>query len=81
LKDIVLLVFNNGFENVKLFCFVVNKVVDVAFKFVIWVVWPFINPNNDVLVEFKFVIWVVWPLIKPNNDVDVADKLFIFNAE
>ena len=28
----------------------------VKFKFVICVVWPFINPNNDDDVEFKLFI-------------------------
>ena len=50
----------------------------LVFKFVICVVWPFINPNNDVDVEFKFVICVVWPFINPNNDDDVEFKFVIW---
>ena len=34
-NDTVFDVFKKGFENVKLFCFVVNIVVDVAFKLLI----------------------------------------------
>ncbi len=41
-----------------------NK-VGVVFKFDNWVVWPFINPNNEVDVEFNFAIGVVWLLIHP----------------
>ena len=71
-KEIELDVFKNGSENIKLFCFVVNSVLALIFKFVICVVWPFIKPNNDDDDEFKFVIWVVWPFIKPNKLVLVA---------
>ena len=35
-----------------------NVVVDVVFKFVIWVVCPFIKPNNVFDVVFKFDICV-----------------------
>ncbi len=31
-----------------------NIIVDVEFLFDNCVVWPFINPNNDVDVEFNF---------------------------
>ena len=64
----------NGAENVNAFSLVVNNVVDVAFKFEIAVVWPFINNidaleklfkfvNIDVLVEFELLIDVFTLLI------------------
>ena len=78
-NDIVLVVFKKGFENVKLFCFVVNNVVDVAFKLFIdnveFVDKPFKFVNTDVDVEFKLLIDVVCPLTKFNIVVDVAFKI------
>ena len=54
----MLVVFKKGFENVKLFCFVANNVVDVAFKLFIdnveFVDNPFKFVNNDVDVEFNY---------------------------
>ena len=71
-NDIVLDVFNNGFEKVKLFCFVVNKVVDVAFKLLI---------DNVELVDnefklLKMVVDVAFQLSMFN--LLKVDKLFTF---
>ena len=43
-----------------------NKVVDVAFKLLIDVVWPLTKFNIDVLVEFKLLI----------DNVELVDKEF-----
>ena len=69
-------VFKKGFEKVKLFCFVVNDVVEVAFKLLI----ANIDDVEQLFKLFNNIDELVFKLLIAKNELDDKLSIFVFIA-